>query len=241
MIFERDPYRILAAHEEWCRAGQPRWKKPRVLADADLRGADLSNQTLVHLRLVRVDLREANLSGVILSLAKLEDVLLDGARMTGSHWHLAELERVSLARADLTRANLSSGTFRQVQAQGAILHEADLVKSSWYDSDLTQADFTGSNAIRAELSNCRLTGSNWTRTRHVKSMFDGCDMRDVCLAESTLERVFVTSSRVAGIHGPVAALQGLSARDLDDGTPGGELVPVSEGTLLARLRARDAS
>jgi uncharacterized protein YjbI with pentapeptide repeats len=236
MVLERDPQGILAAHEAWCRAGQPWWGRAGTVANADLRGADLSNRQLVRVRLVRVDLRNANLKGTTLSMAKLEDVRLEGARLVGSNWHLAELDRVNLAGADLTRANLSSGRFRHGQAEAAILRDANLVKSFWDDWDVTRADFTGSNAIRAEFRNTRLTGSNWTRTRHVKSMFDGCDLRDVCLAEATLEHVSVIRSRVAGMHGPVAELQRLSTRDLDDGTQDAGSPAAREERLVARLR-----
>lgn len=236
MVLERDPRSILDAHEAWCRAGQPWWGRARTVANADLRGADLSNRQLVRVHLVCVDLRDANLEGTTLAMAKLEDVRLDGARLMGSHWHLAELDRVHWAGADLTRANLSSGRFRRGQAEAAILRDTNLVKSFWDDCDVARADFTGSNAIRAEFRNTRLTGSNWTRTRHVKSMFDGCNLRDVCLAEARLERVSITGSLVAGMHGPVVELEGLSTRDLDDGTPEVGSPATREQQLVARLR-----
>src|SRR5690606_7567592 len=148
-FLKRDPLRVLAAHEAWCHAGQPWRARARIVADADLRGADLSGSQLAHVRLARVDLRGANVAGAVFSLARLEDVRLDGARLAGSQWHLAELTRVSIAGADLARANLSSGRFHHVVAAGAVLHDANLVKSCWDDCDLAQADFTGSSMIRA--------------------------------------------------------------------------------------------
>jgi uncharacterized protein YjbI with pentapeptide repeats len=143
---------------------------------------------------------------------------------------------VNLTGADLTRADLSSGRFRHGRAEAAILRDANLVKSFWDDCDVARADFTGSNAIRAEFRNTRLTGSNWTRTRHIKSMFDGCDLRDVCLAEATLERISILRSRVTGMVGPVAELEGLSTQDLDDDAQDDASPSVREQRLVTRLR-----
>jgi uncharacterized protein YjbI with pentapeptide repeats len=218
MFLEHEPRSILDAHEAWCRAGQPWWGRARTVANADLRGGSLESTACTSAPGVRRPARRQP-RGHDTGHGQARGRPSRRSAAGGSNWHLAELDRVHLVRADLSRANLSSGRFRYSQAEAAIFRDTSLVESFWDSCDVARADFTGSNAIRVEFRNTQLIGSDWTRTRHVKSMFDGCDLRDVCLAKARLERVCVIGSRVAGMHGPVAKLEGLSTRNLDDGTP----------------------
>jgi hypothetical protein len=107
-----------------------------VLADTDLRGADLRDAVLSHADLYDASLRGADLTGADLRHTDLGDTDLTRANLSG-----ANLREASLRSADLRDANLSGADLR-----GACLEQAVLVRADLRGADLSGAGVHGVSA-----------------------------------------------------------------------------------------------
>jgi uncharacterized protein YjbI with pentapeptide repeats len=76
------------------------------LIDADIRGANLGQASLVRARLIGTDLRVTNLAGANLERASLVFADLSGAMLSEANFSGADLERSRFSNADLNKANL---------------------------------------------------------------------------------------------------------------------------------------
>lgn len=94
------------------------------LADADLRGANLTGARLRRAKLVGADLRGATLAGARLAYAKLSRADLRGVDLSRATLASADLSDADLTGADLTRATLGSANLGGVDLRGADLTDA---------------------------------------------------------------------------------------------------------------------
>jgi uncharacterized protein YjbI with pentapeptide repeats len=116
------------------------------LREADLRGVDLSNATLV-----RAKLDKANLSGANLSHTNLSGAWLEGANLSGANLGYAAMSDSILADANLTGAILSSTDLRDCSLEGANLSGADLT-GTW----IGRPSFKGANLTDVDLSQAEI-------------------------------------------------------------------------------------
>lgn len=115
------------------------------LADADLRGVDLSHGHFQNAYFVRSRLDGASLVAGRFARAFFVDAGLDSANLVR-----AEVAEAHFLDADLTNANLT-----RVDAVGAIFYGANLERASLHDANLRDADFS-----EADLTDARLLGAD---------------------------------------------------------------------------------
>lgn len=118
-----------------------------VVANADLRSADL----------IRANLRAANLTGADLIRANLTEANLIGANLRDADLRDANLTGADLIGADLTEANL-----RGADLIDANLRDADLRGANLIGANLTNANLRGADLIGANLTEANLRGAKWT-------------------------------------------------------------------------------
>ena len=143
------------------------------LAHADLRGIDLSGQSLAF-----VSLAHAN---------------LDGADLSGAHLRQVDLSHASLREACLERAHLEL-----VDAAGACLAGARASRSRWELADLTLADMTGIDLSHALLRNCELRSARLDGANLTLSTLGRCNCRDARFCGALIDRVNATGSGLEG-------------------------------------------
>ncbi len=174
------------------------WRKqePGVqpdLAQADLRGANLSGLDLGQAILSLANLKKADLSGANLKDANLAGSNLDEVNMAG-----ANLEGANVAGAYLLRANFSGCNLRRVNLAGAGLIGK---------VNLAGADLTGANLAGARLVGARLSGANLTR-----AILAGADLRDSDLSGANLTDADTSGTRFDGADLSGTVLQSFRSR-----------------------------
>ncbi len=102
------------------------------LAEADLRGANLSGAILVG-----TDLSRAILSGANLTKADLLRADLREGELTRANFEMAYICEADLRRADLTGAILVLADLSRARVRGASLHQAQIGWTSFGDTDLS--------------------------------------------------------------------------------------------------------
>lgn len=178
------------------------WRKqePGVqpdLAQADLRGANLSGLDLGEAILSLANLKKADLSGANLKDANLAGSNLDEVNMAG-----ANLEGANIAGAYLLRANFSGCNLRRVNLAGA-----GLVGKV----NLAGADLSGANLAGARLVGARLSGANLTR-----AILAGADLRDADLSGANFTDADTSGTRFDGADLSGTVLQSFRSRHRED-------------------------
>ena len=192
------------------------------LREANLKGADLSGGNLRAADLSRVNLREARLLGTDLTGANLVGANLTGADLTGAILNKAHLRLSTFTRANLTNASLvdvdgrgwvesdeqKNTHIRRTSFQEAILRDADLT-----DAYLRLCIFRGADLTNAKLASADLTGADATpltveQQKPRYAIFQGADMRQVCLRNARLTYCDFRSANLRGADLRQAALGG---------------------------------
>jgi uncharacterized protein YjbI with pentapeptide repeats len=122
----------------------------RLLAGADLRGAQLQGIVLYgadlnRAFLINADLSQADLSGADLSKAILSDANLSHAGLGGTNLSGASLAETNLSLADLSNADLRGAHLDYADLSGATLDGANLSGAYLYRADLSGADLSITN------------------------------------------------------------------------------------------------
>jgi len=185
---------------------------------ADLRGVDLSRETLQELverwagatppwwdaLYKAADLRDADLQGASLDSANLQgaclwnsnlqDAYLSGANLQGAHLWYADLQRSVLWRAnlqgtELLRADLRGAELWHADLQGAQLNYADL-----QSADLRQANLRGAYLWLADLQGADLRHANLQRAKLICANLQGAD-----LWHADLQRADLRDARLQGV------------------------------------------
>lgn len=121
-----------------------------VLADTNLRGAQLSEAHFDHANLSWVILSEANLKKATLVKAFLIKARLDGAYLGDADLQDARLSNARLSMACLDRAHLERAVLIQARLEGA-----ELIGAYFKGADLTDADLTHANVKGTDLSKAK--------------------------------------------------------------------------------------
>src|SRR5258706_3031603 len=146
--------RILAAHRLYLETNRKHGTRGNLSA-ADLRGCDLSGQTLRRIRLDRAllwnvnlanaDLQRANMIGADLRGACLTSAKLEDARISGANLEAATLEAAVLIGADLEFATMPKAMLRHASLRGADLSGAILDRADLSGAALRAANLRGAS------------------------------------------------------------------------------------------------
>ena len=264
---------LFDAHERFIRR-QPRSKSlvqrflqaqgrnfsRRLLSEADLTGANLSDATMILADFERAQLFCADLSGVdarqaIFRKADIRGVSLNHARLEGANFDDADMRQAVLAYADATEGYRLVGRSAAVQPEGGgITYSVDfsncsMKKVKLANAKLKGANFSGALMQGADLSGAVLTGAN----------FDGGVLSGVNLERAIIDRGAMANcvvdptaaayARVAellsrlessdrwvrtnGREGTAAALDGEDLRPLGDAFQKRQLAAMSAQRTLA--------
>lgn len=143
------------------------------LGNADLRGIDLSGDTLQRI------MRELGIEGGAPVWYAFPVELRGWVRSPGINLHGAQLDR-----ADLRDANLSGAYLRDADLLEARLSGAKLVRADLREADLQRADLTAADLRQANLAGANLRGAK----------LDGADLREAILdgailTDASMEKV----------------------------------------------------
>jgi uncharacterized protein YjbI with pentapeptide repeats len=121
-------------------------KKPALLANTDLKGAQLSNAVLQDANLAGTNLRGANLAEAALSSADFSNTEKAG-------------EDIDPIRADLTRADLRKAALQEADLAECIMGKVTLTKATLQEADLRSAFLQGANLSYAALQDADLSST----------------------------------------------------------------------------------
>jgi uncharacterized protein YjbI with pentapeptide repeats len=201
------------------------WRREKLIARPDLRGADLDGADLRDADLRWTNLSEANLneanlnganlwradlSGANLRRANLVNAGIDDTTRIDDKWRLAReivnqpREGRDLQRADLSGANLN----------GANLNGANLGGASLGDADLSGANLIRANLIKANLIRADLRGANLNGANLGSADLSGADLRQATLVGTDFAEAILTGCSIYGISAWDVSLKGASQSDL---------------------------
>ena len=131
-----------------------------LVPEANLEGADLSDQDLQ-----KIDLSYANLNGADLNRSTLSGASFQGANLSGANMAGAEAEESVFYRANLRNADMTGiygrrADFENSDLRGADLSGADLIRADFRGADLTGANLQGANLTGAYLDGAILKDAN---------------------------------------------------------------------------------
>lgn len=170
------------------RANEEIRNRLKMVAGADLRGADLTGARADRALLVNADLRDV--------------------RAAGASFHQADLRRANAAGADLSFANL---TFARLQ--GALLTGAQMPAAHLGDARLQEADLAGANLDAADLGGAHLEGAFLTRARLRGAQMVGAFLETTYLGKADLEGAYLFNANLVGAQLPGARLVGADLSD----------------------------
>jgi uncharacterized protein YjbI with pentapeptide repeats len=190
----------------------------RILHEADLHEADLSDAILNNADLSGAFLTGAHLSRAFLGGANLQRALLNEASL---RW--ADLREADLREADLLGANLSGAGLYMADMSGADLTAVDLsgallIKTCLSGSDLSYVRLNEADLSGSDLSGAHLNKATLNKTKLIEACLEGADLRESELIGADLSRADLKGADLRG-----AALIGadLSGADLRETKLGG--------------------
>ena len=150
------------------------------IVKVDLRGADLSNSSLIdanlafsnfseanlfQANLLRVNLFQAKLSSAILQKtelmkANLSEADLSSANLKGANLVLTNLRKANLVKANLNESNLSAANLSDAILEGADLSATDLRSAELHLTNFTNANLSSTNLTAAKLILIEFAGTN---------------------------------------------------------------------------------
>lgn len=175
----------------------------------DLRGACLSNTSLLGVHLKGAILSDANLEGADLRGANLHSADLRGANLHGASLNRAMLQKADLSGANLTDARLQVAYYDSLtiwpsgysyKNSGAIGPQAILNGAYLCTADLRDVDFQNTSLLGAYLNGADLTGANLQNAR---------------LSGSTMRLAFLTGAYLRNARLNGVDLQGADLRAAD--------------------------
>ncbi len=166
-----------------------------ALERANLRGINLSFESMADSKLAGSNLVRAKLRGTSLKNADLTSADLRGADL--AH---ADLTQARLTGADLRNAKLCGAVFTKTDARSADFGGADLAKARIVDSDFSDAYFHHANALRCRMESSDFTGADFDGADLSESRITACEMSRADLTETAflaaqLDRVNLVSVR----------------------------------------------
>jgi uncharacterized protein YjbI with pentapeptide repeats len=188
------------------KQGVEAWNKWRSLSPGippDLRGADLSQEDLGGINLMKASLSGVDLSGVNLMGASLSQADLRGANLSGAYLSKADLSEADLSEVNLSEAYLLEANLSRVNLDGADLHwvylgKADLSGAIAIGANLSEVDMRGANLIGANLIGADLRGAIL-----IGADLQGADLSGADLGEANLmgARLLKTNFEQANLAG----------------------------------------
>jgi len=179
----------------------------KVLAQAELTGADLRRARLRQANLRRAILAQADLRRADLYQADLTGVDLDKANL-----RQADLRRVTARAAALYRADLRGADLRGADLREAGLNQADLRKANLRQADLSRADLHHTDLSRADLRRARLQKVYSSALNLRGADLRGADLREAGLSQANLIEANLRGANLAKGWLPHANLRGADLR-----------------------------
>lgn len=207
---------------ERVKAAPPRAADPaaqaRNCAACDLHGVLLKRQ-----KLANAVLRGADLSGANLHAADLRGADLTGANLSGANLNKADLRQAKLAGAKLNRAMLFAARLDGAQLAGSDLSEAlmgqvQLISANLTDSIIQSADLRGARLADADLSGADLSGSRLDEVRGPRANLSRVAGQDAVFARAQLRGARLNDGQFAGadFYGADLGESDLSGADFAD-------------------------
>jgi uncharacterized protein YjbI with pentapeptide repeats len=141
-------------------------KKPALLANTDLEGAQLPNAVLQNANLAGTNLTGANLAEADLISADFsntekvgEDVNLILANLNRAYLREAALQEADLAECTLGKVTLTKATLQGADLRSASLQAANLNYAALQDANLSSAVLQNANLTNAVLTDANLTNA----------------------------------------------------------------------------------
>ncbi|WP_449257740.1 pentapeptide repeat-containing protein [Chlorobium limicola] len=141
--------------------------KKAKLDDANLKGANLSNVSLVRAELSGANLDKANLQRSDLSMAFIKK---------------ADLKETDLDESTLVKANLKNSFMKGASLRKANLQGANLRWAILENADLSQANLSGTVLFETSLQNANLKGSNFKGA----TFLDKADLNGALVSNNTI-------------------------------------------------------
>jgi len=141
--------------------------KKAELDDANLKGTNLSNVSLVRAELSGANLDKANLQRSDLSMAFIKK---------------ADLKETDLDEASLVKANLKNSFMKGASLRKANLQGANLRWAILENADLSQANLSGTVLFETSLQNANLKGSNFKGA----TFLDKADLNGALVSNNTI-------------------------------------------------------
>jgi uncharacterized protein YjbI with pentapeptide repeats len=234
--------------------------KGALLAEADLTGADLTGADLTGAAMLGVRAAGANLSKTTLTRAILDQADLGGASLEGARGEMvvfasAVLSRVNfrgaalykafamgapLDGANFTRADLVLCLFLEMKAEGLVLQQARIERTSFARSDLRSADATDARGSGSIWSGATLDGASFGFTvlpdaqlpdvsargasffgadlrgaRFYRAVLDGAQLGYANLASADLNKASLNGTILKGANLYDAKLMGAKGKGCD--------------------------
>lgn len=191
------------------------WLYDGSLNGADISGANLYNENLYGLQMVRGWLIGANLEFTNLNNATISDVTMNGSRLTearmrninlsesyisGSVLYKAVMTNSDLRRTDLSDSNLvnailSDSNMEQASVENSDLSGANLTNVNLHFGKLIKANLIDSNLSSAILTNAFLYRANLTNANLENANFENADCREVLLLGARIDLASLSKAR----------------------------------------------
>jgi uncharacterized protein YjbI with pentapeptide repeats len=137
-----------------------------------------------------ISLANADLRGVNLSRTDLHWIDLRGADVSRADLHLADLRHANLSQANLSQVDLSGAILNLTRMDGAYLSKANLTGAL-----LSGTFLSGANLSEASLNEARLTGANLTDARLSDARLVGADLIGAILKGAALSGATLTGAK----------------------------------------------
>ncbi len=167
------------------------------LAQADLRGADLSHTNLVEVVLAQSDLSGASLREATLRRANLNGCILIVADLSGTDFRAADLRRARLVEATVMMADLGEADLSGADLHGANLEGANLAEAELGGANLAGAYLGGANLIGASLHGANLRGADLTEANLREADLSGADLTGAVLDRADLLETRLVETKVS--------------------------------------------
>jgi uncharacterized protein YjbI with pentapeptide repeats/tetratricopeptide (TPR) repeat protein len=160
------------------------------LPDIDLRGIDLSGQTI---------LGPAN----------------NGVNFSEAHLEWACLKKCHLPRANFAKSNLNDADFSELIGENINFESASLTGTNFEAAQLPFSNFFNVNADKSNFSGAQLEGANFTRTHANQSCFRKAQLKQVNFQSSILKHADFRNALLENTAFDNSYLEGADLRGVD--------------------------
>ncbi len=163
---------ILREHNLWINSGGEEGTQ------ADLRGANLKDISIVNWNLKKALLRSANFENAQFEKINLEEADLVGANFRGANLQGVNFRRANCEDSTFEKANLQNANFQEAYLGYGNLREANLIEANLQRAYLRSANLEGANLGSANLKGASFELANLERANLREANYEGANFRD---------------------------------------------------------------